>query len=830
MAQNSINSTPHKPLSQSHWAPRQAVEVLRKRFLRFETVLGVGFGELETDEGSLTGYAGLIVFVDETLKDEVEQVKKLAEAPVGGYRVMVRAPRTTFETYYNFLKRNDVPDSERFDCLPDSFWLDQSKVHRMVVRRTRSIDNVGPGDPADPATAVFGEIFVIEDDGTLVADPDTPDETVDYQAIFVKFRQQYGDHYDFAYIHHDVASGLNPGGGVSPTIFNDISGINHYKGDNVNERAGWNTTRLQSYQAVRSFQMRRMLHETAHRWLAYANHQEGGASSTNLHEDLITSNPGQGVFHWGNWYDDDNSCMDYDYFDWIDAPGGYQQDTLSAGASSTDEFGYTPVDLYLMGLMESAEVAGFRYLENPQDPDGDGTFTAMQHNLAITNIINEHGARNPDAASSQRVFHQAYILLTRDIANVGDLTTGVVQEFDQWRSDFEQRFREATLGRAIIDTRLLHSNYSSLYIRDNAADNGTGTTTGVTWNSPDIWVRQTDDTSTNHQDTDRSHDNYLRARVWNSSGANYDDVTVRFYIGNHADNLPGTDFEYPEDWRLDRFLGEDTISVPAGGNAIARITWQMDDIPPAAGWHPCILVEVLPMELTPSTLHRRTQNKKLAQKNITIVGSPSDPEDGNEFRFTLGRPRKAQREYILFVDRVADIPGLRIELSPELEGVELLSSLSIVSRLQDAVLEPIEKLRSVPNADSKEASGGRIFIPAGCSIGYSVGQDCWTTLRFVSDTVIELGTGLKQTSSQLLPRQKGTNIYKTLPSWYRTAVRIPTNNQASQRGFQIVRVNISIDTSINPAPDGKVLLRFMEYHPEGDLVGGVDYAMNLEGS
>jgi hypothetical protein len=62
-----------------------------------------------------------------------------------------------------------------------------------------------------------------------------------------------------------------------------------------------------------------------------------------------------------------------------------------------------------------------------------------------------------------------------------------------------------------------------------------------------------DDGGTDHQNTDQSHDNYLRARVWNSSGNDYDDVTVGFYIGNHAGNLPGTGFiDAPRTNRLHR--------------------------------------------------------------------------------------------------------------------------------------------------------------------------------------------------------------------------------------------------------------------------------------
>jgi hypothetical protein len=819
----------HQSVLLSRWAPRQAVAELSQRLSRFDAVLGVGFGCLEDEQEIWNGESGLIVFVDLDLEKEVERLKRfISTKRFGGYRVVTRPPRTTFAAYWEFLKKNGVEQPERFDCLPDPFWLDSSKIHRMVQRQTRRSPQA---EPSDPATAVYGEIFVIEDDGTLVANPgstkgkDGVDEVVDYQAIFVKFRQQFGDHYDFVYIHHDVASGLNGGGGVSPTLFNNITGINHYKGDSYNGRAGWNTTKLQSYQAVRSFQMRRMLHETAHRWLAYVNHREGGSTSTNLHQDLLATNPDQGLYHWGNWCDDENSCMDYDYFDWVDAPDGYQQDMLTAGEASVDEFRYFGLDLYLMGLMTPAEVAGFRYLENPQDPDANGIYSATLHPTVVNDVIAEHGARNPDAASSQRVFHQAYILLTRNLAEVGDLTTGLVQTFDRWRRDFEQRFREATLNRAFIDTRLLHGNFSSLYIRDNASDNGTSTTLGVTWDSPDIWVRQADDNSTEHQDTDRSHDNYLRARVWNSSAQPYEDVTVRFYIGNHAENLPGTDFEYPEDWRLDRFLGEDEITVPAGGSAIAKVTWRKEDIPPAIGWHPCLLVEVLPMEVTPEGLHRRTQNKKLAQKNITLVGSPGDPEDGQEFRFTIGRPRAKRRFHILVVERVIDVQGLEIALAPAAEGIELLPNISTVIRPKNGTIEPPNKLKVDPGKTPLQiCKGNQLYIPKGCWFGYGSGQgECWTTIRFATDTIFEIGGSLREIQSELTRRWVDSTKYHVLPAWYRTAVRIPA---LTDQTFQVVRANLRL-VSTTPVGIEAARLRFMEYDPDGLLIGGVDYEMKL---
>jgi subtilisin family serine protease len=55
-----------------------------------------------------------------------------------------------------------------------------------------------------------------------------------------------------------------------------------------------------------------------------------------------------------------------------------------------------------------------------------------------------------------------------------------------------------------------------LYIRDTVGDIGTVPQPAWGfWDSPDIWVRNTDDGGTTHQNTIRGQDNFLHARVWN---------------------------------------------------------------------------------------------------------------------------------------------------------------------------------------------------------------------------------------------------------------------------------------------------------------------------
>lgn len=634
----------------------------REKLLAFDNVIGVGFGQRESG-GELTDELAVIVYVERKLPNEELQERQRLPRYVDDVRVDVRTPRFTEEEYREFLEANGI-DYDDAECNLDHFFLDDGKVHEMVQRRVREQEEEpGPFDePSDLTTQVFGEIFVVEDDGSLVADG-----AVDHVAVYNAFRAEFGDHYDFVFFHYDTASGIPSQGNSSPTVFNDISGINHYRGDSYDARSMWGSSKLQSYQKITGLtQVRRMLHETAHRWCAYVYHREGGSRSENLHTDF--SAPSQAVFHWGTWFDDDTSCMDYDYFDWEDStsnPGEFTKDSLTAGEPGADEFDYHPVDLYLMGLMSPTEVGMFRYIDDPTDPDADGNFEGDETALTVADIVNEEGSRNPAYPNTQRVFHQAYILVTEDIGNVGSLTdtSTVLGNLERYRTGFLEAFREDTDSRATIDCSLLHDNYESLYVRDNSTDTGSTSSTGAFWNSPDIWIRNSDDGGTAHQDTVRGQDNFVHIRVNNSSGTDYEDVQVRVYRANWT----GTEFFYPDDWHPDQLVGEDIVNVPAGGDTVATVRWDAAFIPNAT-WHPCLLVEVVPMEVTPEGRHHVWDNRKLAQKNITIVDAPGDKLVDVEFVF--GNPSRIENDVaIMTVSRTVDVPLMELYLDPR--GVEL---------------------------------------------------------------------------------------------------------------------------------------------------------------
>ncbi len=172
---------------------------------------------------------------------------------------------------------------------------------------------------------------------------------------------------------------------------------------------------------------------------------------------------------------------------------------------------------------------------------------------------------------------------------------------------------------------------SDLRMRDNAADTGDIPSAGAFWNSPDVWVRNTQDGGTTHQNTLRGQDNFVYVRVNNRGAAEARDVRVRVNLSSFA----GTEFVYPQNWIPNNPAGGGSITSPgtywigdavvpslaAGATTTVNVQWPAALVPPDAGWHPCLLVDTSPNDgLAPGGNEVR-QHNNLAQKNITIVNA-----------------------------------------------------------------------------------------------------------------------------------------------------------------------------------------------------------------
>ena len=89
------------------------------------------------------------------------------------------------------------------------------------------------------------------------------------------------------------------------------------------------------------------------------------------------------------------------------------------------------------------------------------------------------------------------------------------------------------------------SSSADLYIRDAADDTGVDPYVGATfWNSPDLWVRNSDDGSTVHQEPEFGQDDFIYARVRNRGTATARAFVVTFNVKPWA----GVEFTYPGDF------------------------------------------------------------------------------------------------------------------------------------------------------------------------------------------------------------------------------------------------------------------------------------------
>lgn len=533
-------------------------------------------------------------------------------------------------------------------------------------------------------TQLVGDLFVVMDpDGELVTTV-AGQQTLNFKQIFSLLKASSGDYYDAMSCYLDTGSGVLYLGTAADTVYQDVSGIGRWTFD---FRSQWSSTRLQHVAYYSQFNLVTFLHEFGHRWCANAEYATAPNTPGQmlLHQDWIWTPGGENV-HWGRWFDNGNSSMDYDQAEWVDNGNGtYDRiDRDPTQAAHDAWFGYCPLDQYLMGLIPDSSVTPMKVLENPTPALGEGgpygvptgPYTpAVVTTVTIAQIQNPKsddpspvfsGPRNPGYLASQRVFHDATVIVTRNTS----VPSTFITNSENWRKAHTVNVRKATFGRLMVDTSLLRNNYTDIYVKDNAADAGAGSSAGPFWETPDLVTRNADDDVFADQPVIRQQDNWIYVRVRNKSSSAYANVTVNVYLANWV----GTEFLYPVDWNPDGLIGSATIaSLPAatGGNdgtSIAKVSWPQAKIPPALGWHPCLLAEVIPMELTPTGLHHVWENRKLAQKNITIidVAAMIAPNKGLlvNFEFVIGHPLRRAEGTRLQLEASREASEVRLFLDP----------------------------------------------------------------------------------------------------------------------------------------------------------------------
>jgi subtilisin family serine protease len=414
-----------------------------------------------------------------------------------------------------------------------------------------------------------------------------------------------------------------------------------------------------------------------------------------------------------------------------------------------------------------------------------------------------------------------------------------------------------------------------LYIRDTISDSGTVPQPAWGfWDSPDIWVRNIDDGGTNHQSTVRGLDNYLHARVWNRGTQASLPCWVRFYITTWA----GTEFRYPYDFKPDTtaavaggtagnlrpraqfpapatyLVGVQRIdSIPAGGNAIAKVLWESALIPPAQNWHPCLLVEISPHDGPAPAGQYVWENNNLGQKNITIVDVHRGQFIEFPYRFSHINARdpfvtldiqklKAPRGLQIFLDvkRPQMLEAIAKAAGVAISTVPLTPVLPVTPEMPVVPVAPIASLHSdVPwrltfleetriamssGGDRAENDGFVVTFPSGSSVDVGIGRAEVTAPENRIETLALSGESEDKEATRAstaarpmfsVAALEGRKVLAFNPALKLAKVKVPL----ARPGFQESSLKIRVPE--NAVPGDNYIFDVAERNSKGRLVGGV---------
>ncbi len=250
-------------------------------------------------------------------------------------------------------------------------------------------------------------------------------------------------------------------------------------------------------------------------------------------------------------------------------------------------------------------------------------------------------------------------------------------------------------------TELCWAANSEVCLRDTPLDVGAVPSTGAFWNSPDIWIRNVNDGGTVHQNTIRGRDNFIYVRVRNRGLAEATDVKVRIYLVTFA----GTEFVFPQSYVARNPAGGGTIAGPgtyfigqvqipvlaAGATQTVNLPWPAALIPPAAGFHPCLLAEVAPNDSRSSGNHVWDSNN-LAQKNLTIINARRG--EWVEYSFQVGNafsPAKAGG-LVLHKSRLPETAGAFLDVK---DAAWLAKLKPLLPKINQPVREPLASAATI---------------------------------------------------------------------------------------------------------------------------------------
>jgi hypothetical protein len=355
------------------------LEMARAAFLPLDGVIGVGWGVKETNGELHQDQPSIIVYVWD--KKDTNQLSSEERIP----------------GEFNGVPTDVVAHDERTDPHQreiDEMWLDRGHLHAMNPGRDVHLEPAADFD--------LDDVAILEIDDTFVTNG-----KIDFVKAVKRFLINHPDAFDFIAFYVHTASGLPGQGSWHSGVYNKTKGINYYAGHNLDIRATYGSTKLQAVLSLGWLGNAVLLQEFGHMWGAFVRNRDTQTSA--LLYDLLIGPTGQGKFHWGRFFDNHHSPMDYDGIDWQALGGGKFQ---SHGIAD-NFFHFHPLDFYLMGLIPANQVGSFYVIKNPSGQSG--TITGTAKNITTQNVIWAEGPRDPAFPNTQKVWKQAFVVLTKDV-------------------------------------------------------------------------------------------------------------------------------------------------------------------------------------------------------------------------------------------------------------------------------------------------------------------------------------------------------------------------------------------------------------------------------
>lgn len=305
------------------------------------------------------------------------------------------------------------------------------------------------GDYFVQSVGDYGNVTVMEFSGNY--DLKTSGETLNElprQLIAQEFFKSHQDIYDFIVIFTNFDFQLAPGmAAFYVGVKNDVLGIGRELFDNSSLYGSngklqgtidmGNVARLIVDPLNPGFEqtLSALSHELLHRWGSYVSFKDHDGS---VSKALL----GMDSAHWSFLFDSGGS-LEYGN-KWQDNGDG----TFTSGEPGKH---YSPLDLYLMGMIDKSAVPPMLLIDNPtidptRLPQTGVTVNGTPRIVTIDDIIAAEGNRIPASTDAQKKFTMAFVLVTTPGTFSGNELSGI----ENVRRGFLPRYSILTDGRGLV--------------------------------------------------------------------------------------------------------------------------------------------------------------------------------------------------------------------------------------------------------------------------------------------------------------------------------------------------------------------------------------------